>query len=554
MIPISRILDCSSFEEAGSDNNEDEEAVIFTLSLRNSVSFVLRLVTKPAGQESRGNVEIGIEEEVQTAVQSINGHPSNCAQIYFFNQYKEGKEQLEQQRSTFLRRMREELNTFNCILAKKDRDKLLTLVDNYKEVGPTEATGGVAGTYKPAFVVCSTYPEKFMLPEWQVREAGFVEKVAEFREKRRIPCPVYVYHCNGVKSSIWRSGQIKKGLFGGVSKHDKKIVEEVALFNSRGSPEQDWQEESKTSVFDCRPFINALGNQVAGKGYITKGSYDISEVVFGQIENIHVMRESFRELRANVDEYRQFAVLGQWIGHLRAILAGACFVQGRVLEGRSVLVNCSDGWDRTAQVTTLGKMLVDPYFRTVDGFRGMLFYDWIGFGHKFRTRQEYANNHECSPVFLQFLDCVHQLVVQQPNRFEFGTGLLLQLYQAYSENCFDEFSFDSTEDYIQYFVGKGLSGQGTPRGLGIWELIESNRQSYLNPSFEYAPQLQAFRHSHPELRPSDFFQREMEHGRIARFTFDSHGFVLRFWKEAYYIRQLDELLVPPLGQSKPGKC
>ena len=33
--------------------------------------------------------------------------------------------------------------------------------------------------------------------------------------------------------------------------------------------------------------------------------------------------------------------------------------------GRPVLVHCSDGWDRTAQVVSLAELLLDPYYRTV---------------------------------------------------------------------------------------------------------------------------------------------------------------------------------------------
>ena len=34
-----------------------------------------------------------------------------------------------------------------------------------------------------------------------------------------------------------------------------------------------------------------------------------------------------------------------------------------------MLVHCSDGWDRTAQLTSLAMILLDPYFRTLSGFQ-----------------------------------------------------------------------------------------------------------------------------------------------------------------------------------------
>ena len=34
----------------------------------------------------------------------------------------------------------------------------------------------------------------------------------------------------------------------------------------------------------------------------------------------------------------------------------------------SVLVHCTDGWDRTAQLTALAMLMLDPFYRTIQGF------------------------------------------------------------------------------------------------------------------------------------------------------------------------------------------
>lgn len=40
-----------------------------------------------------------------------------------------------------------------------------------------------------------------------------------------------------------------------------------------------------------------------------------------------------------------------WLKHIKCILAGACRIVDKVENHKtSVLVHCSDGWDRTAQV------------------------------------------------------------------------------------------------------------------------------------------------------------------------------------------------------------
>ena len=35
-------------------------------------------------------------------------------------------------------------------------------------------------------------------------------------------------------------------------------------------------------------------------------------------------------------------------------------------KARPVLVHCSDGWDRTAQVVPLAELMLDPYYRTIE--------------------------------------------------------------------------------------------------------------------------------------------------------------------------------------------
>lgn len=42
-------------------------------------------------------------------------------------------------------------------------------------------------------------------------------------------------------------------------------------------------------------------------------------------------------------------------------------VQAVADEGVSVLVHCSDGWDRTAQACSVASILLDPFYRTIKG-------------------------------------------------------------------------------------------------------------------------------------------------------------------------------------------
>lgn len=60
--------------------------------------------------------------------------------------------------------------------------------------------------------------------------------------------------------------------------------------------------------------------------------------------------------------------------------------------------------------------------------------DWLDFGHKFGDRcghqEKVEDQNEQCPVFLQWLDAVHQLLKQFPCLFEFNEAFLVRNMQA----------------------------------------------------------------------------------------------------------------------------
>lgn len=55
---------------------------------------------------------------------------------------------------------------------------------------------------------------------------------------------------------------------------------------------------------------------------------------------------------------------------MQVLLAGATKIAYKLESGKtSVVVHCSDGWDRTAQLTSLAMLMLDGYYRTLTGFQ-----------------------------------------------------------------------------------------------------------------------------------------------------------------------------------------
>lgn len=153
-------------------------------------------------------------------------------------------------------------------------------------------------------------------------------------------------------------------------------------------------------IVDARPKINALANRATGGGiedisnYMGIGDVPV-EKIFLNIQNIHVMRSSLEKVidsfansdYVNLGPDQEILRKSGWLGHIAGLLEGSELVARAVgLTGSHVLVHCSDGWDRTSQVCALAQAMLDPHYRTFNGFITLVQKDFLSYGHKFRDR------------------------------------------------------------------------------------------------------------------------------------------------------------------------
>jgi myotubularin-related protein 3/4 len=161
------------------------------------------------------------------------------------------------------------------------------------------------------------------------------------------------------------------------------------------------------------------------------------------------------------------------------LLNAACHIV-KVMDKdcQPVVVHCSDGWDRTPQLTSLAQIMLDPFYRTVPGFTILVEREWLSFGHKFGSRCGHrVDNHdssERSPIFLQWLDCIHQLLVQFPTAFEFNEVFLVKL-AIHTYSClYGTFLYNCAQEH----------GQQMDVTLSVWSLLSHNNQHILNFLYE----------------------------------------------------------------------
>ncbi|THH10851.1 hypothetical protein EW145_g1049 [Phellinidium pouzarii] len=335
---------------------------------------------------------------------------------------------------------------------------------------------------------------------------------------------------------------------------DEKLIE--AIFQSHHSPETRvspgpvYGATSTNLIIDARPTTNAMANVAKGAGTENMDYYKEGKKAYLGIDNIHVMRDSLNrvvEVLREADtlaysiggdgpDREQLAMLSSslldrqalrrsnWLRHLSAILDGTLLIIRNVhVNSSHVLIHCSDGWDRTAQLSSLAQLCLDPFYRSLKGFQVLIEKDWLSFGHRFLDRCGHLSSEkiflsamdmpsnggaeaahalfvsvqnrlggqghlkETSPVFHQFLECVRQVQRQFPERFEFNSRYLEQIHYHLYSCQFGTFLFNCERER------KGRTGANVPppceRTISIWDFLNSPPEVEKNINSSYDPTL-----------------------------------------------------------------
>uniref|UniRef100_A0A6P7GL31 phosphatidylinositol-3,5-bisphosphate 3-phosphatase n=1 Tax=Diabrotica virgifera virgifera TaxID=50390 RepID=A0A6P7GL31_DIAVI len=264
--------------------------------------------------------------------------------------------------------------------------------------------------------ICDSYPAVWAIP-YQVTDDD-IKCVANFRSRGRIPVLSWIHPES--QATITRCSQPLVGVSGKRCKEDEKYVQLIMDANAQSH---------KLFIMDARPSANAIANKAKGGGYESEDAYQNAELVFLDIHNIHVMRESLRKLKElvypNIDEVKWLSGLEStyWLKHIKCILAGAL----RIVDKR------------------------------------------VGHG------DDHHSDADRSPIFLQFIDCVWQVTQQFPNAFEFNESFLITILDHLYSCRFGTFLFNSERERVVEKVKEHT--------ISLWSYTNSHLNLYRNPLY-----------------------------------------------------------------------
>ncbi|NXC16325.1 MTMR1 protein, partial [Corythaeola cristata] len=319
------------------------------------------------------------------------------------------------------------------------------------------------------YELCDTYPAILVVPT-SVKDDD-LSKVAAFRAKGRVPVLSWIHPES--QATITRCSQPSVGPNDKRCKEDEKYLQTIMDANAQSH---------KLIIFDARQNSVADTNKV-GCGWFCFHIFFSAMIGHVRETNLHRREiiQVLKKLQSGIREQeRCLLCLFIYFCLFQMLLAGAVRIADKIESGKtSVVVHCSDGWDRTAQLTALAMLMLDSYYRTIKGFEVLIEKEWMSFGHRFAMRVGHGDDDHAdadrSPIFLQFIDCVWQMTKQFPAAFEFNELFLITILDHLYSCLFGTFLCNCEKERLKEEV--------STRTISLWSYINSQLDEFTNPFY-----------------------------------------------------------------------
>ncbi|EDX01702.1 myotubularin-related protein 10-B [Drosophila yakuba] len=194
------------------------------------------------------------------------------------------------------------------------------------------------------------------------------------------------------------------------------------------------------------------------------------------------------------DKYLGLLEKTNWLFYVSLCLRYASEAAATLRSAVTCVLQESNGRDLCCVISSLTQLLLDPHFRTIDGFQSLVQKEWVALEHPFQRRlghvypaQPAGGNAELldseqSPVFLLFLDCVWQLLQQFPDEFEFTQTYLTTLWDSCFMPIFDTFQFDTQAQRLKAVRDSQL----VQRPVWDWgeQFSDKDKMFFSNPLYQ----------------------------------------------------------------------
>ena len=186
--------------------------------------------------------------------------------------------------------------------------------------------------------------------------------------------------------------------------------------------------------------------------YLPKLS-SLEESFTGMVE-LHCV-DGERELEEKDKSYFSSLESSGWLSSVGSVLRLASQVAEEVVRGKCVVVRDADGRSSSLLVSSLAMLMMSEEFRTREGLEQVILGVWVSLGFPFNkhhtltspAKQSTDKHHSLlCPLFLIFLDSVHQLCHQFPAHFSFLSEYLVSVWDTCLLPVTQSFLFDCEHD------------------------------------------------------------------------------------------------------------